>query len=354
MKKVSLLMFLIVFIWSCTEEEKQENIETQFPETFTVDIPSTLSNSAGLEAGRIHKTGESISGADIYGALREFIHIGEQAAEVLQEIVIVVGIVHAVDVETFTITSEDDGRQKTFTFSDEVTYGGTAFEHEMIVEDEDGSLALQVVWNSNPVNGTAIMNPYHLNRLEGEQFIETFYRLDYQESEDSDTKAMTVMVDGFPNEGELDKLIMTVVNSGDIYEVYGNSNHPDLTLINEELSTDRNYAFVARADDANEIAVAEVALPPSSVETDDVMDDYSIYSVFEEEIKSIGISNQEVIDAILTNAQPLAYFDETTGFLGSGDNVPENEAFNIGFIHLSALSPYIPSDVASLTVGFLK
>ncbi|MEP3387987.1 MAG: hypothetical protein ABJO02_07360 [Reichenbachiella sp.] len=352
MKNVSLLLIMTVFMWSCIEEEAKENVVAEFPETFTVDIPSTLSNSAGLSAGRLRNTSESVSGNTIYGALREFIYVGEEAAMVLQKIVTVVGVAHIANVETFTIESDEDGRSKTFTFSDGVSYGGVNYAHEMIVEDEDGSLALQVVWNSNPVKGTAILNPYYINRLEGEEFIDTFYRLDYEESSDNTQQTMTVTIDGFPNHEELDKLKMTVVKEGDIYEVFGNSNHPNLELVNADLAVDRNYAFIARADDANDIAVAEVALPLSTVETADVMDDYSIYAVFDAEIKSIGITDQNLIDAYLTNAVPPAYFDKTSGFLGAGENVPEG--FSSEFTDLSGLSPYVPNDVATLSVAFLK
>ncbi|WP_420580983.1 hypothetical protein [Reichenbachiella sp.] len=354
MKNVSLLLILTAFMWSCIEDGAKEESVAEFPETFTVDIPSTLSNSAGLSAGRVKKNAESVSGNTIYGALREFIYVGEEAAAVLQEIVTVVGIAHVANVETFTIESDEDGRSKTFTFSNDVSYDGTNYEHEMIVEDEDGSLALQVVWNSNPVNGTAILNPYYINRLEGEEFVETFYRLDYKESSDNSQQTMTVTIDGFPNYEELNKLKMTVVKEGDIYEVFGNSNHPDLELVNADLAVDRNYAFIARADDANDIAIAEVALPLSTVETADVMDDYSIYTVFDAEIKSVGITDQDLIDAHLTNALPPAYFDKSTGFLGAGDDVPTNEGFTSEFIDLSDMSPYVPKDVANLSVTFLK
>ncbi|WP_422359181.1 hypothetical protein [Reichenbachiella sp.] len=354
MKNVGLLLFLTAFLWSCTEEEAKENTVAEFPETFTVDIPSTLSNSAGLSAGRVKMNEESVSGNTIYGALREFIYVGEEAATVLQKVVTIVGIAHVANVETFTIESDEDGRSKTFTFNDGVSYDGVNYEHEMIVEDEDGSLALQVVWNSNPVSGTAILNPYYINRLEGEDFIDTFYRLDYEESSDNSKQTMTVTIDGFPNEDELNKLKMTVVKSGDLYEVFGNSNHLNLELVNADLAVDRNYAFIARADDANDIAVAEVALPLSTVETADVMDDYSIYTVFDAELKSLGVTDQTVIDAHLTNAVPPAYFDKETGFLGAGDDVPSNEAFTSEFIDLSDMSPYVPKDVASLSVTFLK
>lgn len=355
MKNVGLLLLLVVFIWSCSEDETQTKklSEGTLPESFTVDIPSTLSNKNGLSAGRVWNK-EEISGSLIYGHLREFIYVGEEAAHVLQEIIAVVGLSQTANVETFTITSEDDGRSKVFTFKDDATYSGVSYDHEMTVEDEDGDLALQVVWNTNPVSGVAILNPYYINRLEGEKFMETFYRLDYEESIDGETKTMTVTVDGFPNHEEISKLKMTVEKVGDTYQVYGNSNHPNLTLINEELTVDRNYAFVARADDANDVAVAEVALPPSSIDTDDVMVDYSIYSVFDAEIKSMGVSDQDLIDGYLANAVPPAYFDKATGFLGAGESVPEQAGFTSEFVDLSGLSPYVPNDVANLSVEFMR
>lgn len=48
MKNAGLLLLLTAFMWSCTEEDATENKVAEFPETFTIDIPNTLSNSAGL------------------------------------------------------------------------------------------------------------------------------------------------------------------------------------------------------------------------------------------------------------------------------------------------------------------
>ena len=356
MKKLSLLMIATIFFFACLEEKDQlDDLQSaDLPEKFTVDIPSTLSNPNGLSAGRLLESNEEVSGSEIYAGLRGFIYVGENAAVALEEIIKVAVAVKISGVSEFTIESEDDGKSKTFTFNNDVTYESSTYANEMVITDESGEMALQVVWNTNPVSGTAVLNPYYLDRREDAELIDTFYRLDYRESSDGETQEMTVTVDGIPLDEGLNKLKMTVVKNGDIVEVFGNSNHPNLTLVNESLTTDRNYAFVARADETNEIAVAEVALPPSSVETNDVMDDYSLFAVFEAEINSAGITDQNQIDAHLANALPPAYFDNKTGFLGAGESVPDNDGFTSEFIDLSEMSPFAPKDIADLSVSFLK
>ncbi|SMD32031.1 hypothetical protein SAMN04488029_0369 [Reichenbachiella faecimaris] len=355
MKKLSLLILSTIFFLACSDEKDQlDDLQsTELPDSFTVDIPSTLSNPAGLSAGRV-KESQELSASDIYGGLRGFIYVGENAADALEEIIKVAAVAQVAGLSEFTIESEDDGVSKTFNFNQDVTYASVTYDNEMRITDEDGDLALQVVWNTDPVSGTAILNPYYLDHTEGEDLIDTFYRLDYSESADGNTQEMTVSISGIPLDEGLNNLKMTVIKTGDIVEVFGNSNHPNLTIISEELVQDRNYAFRARADESNDIAVAEVALPPSSVETADVMEDYSIYTVLDAEIKSAGVTDQDEIDAYLANAVPPAYFDDVIGFLGAGEEVPANDGFTSEFIDLSDLAPYVPHDIANMTVGFLK
>ena len=354
MKKLYLLIFGAFFLAACSEEkDKIEDAQSaDLPDKFTVDIPSTLRNPAGLSAGRM-KESQELSASDIYGGLRGFIYVGEQAADALEEIIKVAAVAQVAGLSEFTIESDEDGASKTFNFNEDVTYASVTYANEMKVTDEDGDLALQVVWNTNPVSGTAILNPYYLDHTEGEELIDTFYRLDYSESADGNTQQMTVSISGIPLDEGLNNLKMTVTKTGDIVEVFGNSNHPGLTIVNENAPLDRNYAFIGRADATNDVAVAEVALPPSSVETNDVMEDYSLYAVIDADIKSVGITDQDAIDAYLANAVPPAYFDDVTGFLGAGEDVPAHEAFTSEFIDLSELSPFVPSDIAGLSVEFL-
>lgn len=355
MKKLTILILSVLFIYACTEESDQiDDQQTgDLPEKFTVDIPRTLSNPAGLSAGRVGNV-EQLSASDIYGGLRGFIYVGEQAAMALEEIIKVAAIAKISGLNEFTIESEDDGVSKTFYFNNNVTYGSESYANELIVTDEGGEYALQVVWNANPVSGVAILNPYYLNHEEGTDLIDTYYQLEYSESTDGNTQEMTVSVAGIPTDEGLDNLKMTVIKTGDIVEVFGNSNHPNLTIVNEDNPVDRNYAFIGRADVSSDVAVAEVALPPSSVATNDVMDDYSLFNVIDADIKSVGITDQDAIDAYLANAVPPAYFDDVTGFLGAGEDVPSNAAFTAEFNDLSDLSPFVPSDVADLSIGFLK
>ena len=52
------------------------------------------------------------------------------------------------------------------------------------------------------------------------------------------------------DEGFLDNMKMFVGKNGDLIDVYGNSNHPELTILDPDFQGGRSYAFVARGDQA--------------------------------------------------------------------------------------------------------
>ena len=101
------------------------------------------------------------------------------------------------------------------------------------------------------------------------------------------------------------------------------------------------------------MGVAKVALPPSAVDSNEgLFEEFSVLAVFEEELMSVGVTDQDLIDAILINAAAPAFFIGEEGFVSSGLNVPDIPVFNNSFIDLSFLTPFVPRDVRDLNVTF--
>ncbi|MGL1887216.1 MAG: hypothetical protein OCD76_11950 [Reichenbachiella sp.] len=360
MKKVLAFLLLGFIIISCDEVEdigSGKTVNLEIPEAFTVDIPDELSTSERNSSTRVLEDA-TISGEDIYHGVRGFIKLGEGSAEILEEIMKVAVIASAVDADEFTYVSEDDFREKTFLFTENVNHAGVEYEFEMLVTDEDGSSAIQVFWSLNPMQGKAVLSPYNLDRIGNEEVPDALFQIDYEENLDKSVQQMTVHIVGLAEEDEINNMKMKVIKTGDIVEVFGNANLPNFEIVGFLDKADRNYAFRARADETTNIAVAEVALPLSSVTTNDMMEEYSVYNVFDRAIEiqleklEVDIS-QATIDAWLANTQPPGYFNEVDGFLGAG-NMPEGKGFTAEFSDLSDLSAYAPKDVADMKLSFFE
>ncbi|MEQ8926138.1 MAG: hypothetical protein RLO81_10020, partial [Fulvivirga sp.] len=152
----------------------------------------------------------------------------------------------------------------------------------------------------------------------------------------------------------LDNLKLWAGRNGDVVDVVGNSNHPDFVLFDPNFTGGRNYAFVGRGDESSDIGVINLALPPSSVTTDNILTEYSVYNVLFEEIESVagGFFSAEEIDDILEEANSPAYFNATQGFITSGaDNQPAG--FTDEFTNLNNLRPFVPNEIRTLEVQFI-
>jgi len=354
--KLFLALLSLTLLMNCEPEEETAPV-VDVPSTFSVDIPPSLSSAtASGIGGRVDATNETIEGEDIYEALRYYIYLGEQSAEILEFVLVIGSTLNEGNVVSVTFPSDDDFREKRIDITNDVVRGGVEYAYEMtMVDTENEDMALQMLWNTNPVEGIAILNPYNLDRSEDAN-PEAFYRIDYTEANPSFEEAMTVYISGAEVEevGDPDNLIMFAGRNGDIVEVIGNSNHPDLTIIDPDYTGGRNYAFVARGDESTDLGVVNLWLPPSDVTTNDFEagDQYSVYQVLEAEIEAVADLEQEVIDAILAEALSPAYFNNA-GFITSGaDNKPES--FSDAFVNLTGNTPFVPNDVQNLSIGFIE
>jgi len=149
----------LVFISSCKKEKEKEPQPTSvMPARFSIDIPESISSDSLQSLNRV-SSNHQLEGDDIYKHLRVFIHIGEFAAEIMNDIITTLSQV------TGAVTFQDtggDGRPKFYKVVENwVDNSGVTWEFKLDGFDidpisGDSSQAVQVYWNRNPIRGAAI------------------------------------------------------------------------------------------------------------------------------------------------------------------------------------------------------
>jgi len=364
MKKLSLFLIAIfslsVIFTSCNKDEVAPADDSILPENFSVEIPASLKSGSSLKS-----TKDGVpQGNEIYEHLTTFIEVGDEAAQIVSDIIKGIRLYHLSEPKNFTFTSNDDGRDKNVVIVENSSFEGKVWQYQMTVTDADsegnadGGIAMQIFWNKAPVDGIALLKPYNLDRTVIDIFTSAMLRIDYTETGvNSYEQEMTVYIAGLKLENPLvnpysmETLKMNVGKNGNTIEVYGNSNHPNAYLFSSE--TGFNWAFVAAGSNVSEIGVAEVALPPSDLNSTDrkvILKDYSIKNVFTNEIYSVwpGITQMEV-DYYLQNTDAPGFFNNN-GFVQGGTSPgPEYDVFEAA---INTLTPYNPIEVSNLSISF--
>jgi hypothetical protein len=373
MKTTKIFLFMMItaitfglVLSSCEMNPEVNSQESILPETFRVEIPSSIKDQS-FSNGRVAWSKEdSLKGNHIYLHLATFIAIGDGAGQLVE------GFIHGIRkhridrVMNLTYKSDDDNRVKNLVVTADVTFENVEWDYQLTITDADsegaadGGKALQIFWNkSAPVKGIAIIKPYNCNRAESANAPNAILRINYTEEASADYDAqMEVLIAGLPLESPLvnpysvSTLRMFAGKKGEVVDVFGNSNHPNAILFAGDKGF--NWAFVASGDEAKNIGVAEVGLPPSELDSDDrnvLLKDYSIKNVFTREITQAwpGI-DQGLLSAYLANTNAPGYFSETTGFISGGTSPGAD--WNVLVDRLDDLGPYNPSEVSALQLSF--
>jgi hypothetical protein len=354
MKKLFLGFFAIALLLSGCSKDSSTNPEEQsiLPPSFNVDIPDAISYEAGLQ-----KTlQDTVTGGLVYGNIGLYIHIGDASAELVNDIIAKIKKYDINQAMEITYTSEDDSRVKKLVVKENVAAAGATWQYEMRITDGDSLLAFQLLWNTNPVKGIAVLYPKYMNKSESSFISGMMYKVEYNEADNYYDKTMTVSISGLPVVGTfgLNNLKMFVGKKGSLFDIYGNSNHPYMVLFDNTYQGGRNYAFRARAESILNIGLAELALPPSTVRTTEGMfADYSVYKVFKDEINKVmpGLDSN-LVNYYLANTKAPAYFVKGEGFVSAGAPPANVAGFTESFINISSLIPYIPYDIKTLKVEF--
>ncbi|MEQ8925511.1 MAG: hypothetical protein RLO81_06830, partial [Fulvivirga sp.] len=202
MKKlfISLFGLFALFTYSSCDDEEETAVVNQIvvPESFTVDIPTSISSDAnGGLTGRTDGDGDGIiEGNEIYQAVPFFIFIGEESARIIELIFPIAAALEQQNVQTLVYNSDDDGRDKEVTINRNVTRGGKNYAYELTTFDvQDNAQALQMLWNTEPVEGIAIISPYQIDHTDDAE-PDALLRIDYTEDDPDYEATMTVYISG--------------------------------------------------------------------------------------------------------------------------------------------------------------
>jgi len=356
------IFFAIVFT-SCQKEEiNQDTSDSILPTRFSVGVPGSISQEGA--ARKSATSDDTLRGSDIYQHLGTFIAVGDGAGEIVEGIIASIRYYHINKPLSMTYESDDDGRAKNLTVLKNPSFEETNWDFQMNITDADsegnpdGGMGLQIFWNTNPIKGIAILKPYNIDRTHNDLADEAIFRIEYSEAGEMGYDAhMTVSIAGLPLENPLvdpysvSTLKMFAGKEGDMVDVYGNTNHPNAKFFSTESGF--NWAFVASADEAANVAVAEVGLPPSGLDETSrsiLLVDHSIKNVFSSQITAVwpGI-DQSLIDSYLFNAGAPGYFNQN-GFVVGGTS-PGNQ-FDEVEERIASMSPFNPKEVSELEISF--
>ncbi len=361
---LSVLLIATVFTYCESDTTTEIPDNTNFPTSFKVDIPSSISQSSSLKSANSN----DFSGKEVYQHLNNFIHVGEAAAEFVEEIMKAISVYGLNKPNEFNFTGEDDGRIKNIVIVDNSDFEGVTWQHQLTITDADnesnadGGKALQVFWNTNPIKGIAILKPKNWDNSSTNNMNETIFKIEYSEAGEYGYEAsMIVSITNWKqdqtNRFHMDNLKMFVGKTGDIVDVYGNSNHPDAYLFLEE-PKGFSWAFVASGNNNTNIGVAEVGLPLSSLDESSrpvLLVDNSIKNVFTTQIRewvfqTYGVyPSEETLDTLLVDTEAPGFFN-SAGFIQGGE--APNDSYTELASNVEVLVPYNPFKISQLTITF--
>lgn len=384
MKTKLLLMFLgaLVIVFSATscrkdKEEEKPTEKSVLPKAFKVDIPSSISYA---QSNKSLKSGE-IRGEDVYQHLANCIFIGESASIIVEEIIFAIAYHNIDHAMTLAFQGDDDGKTKNLNVVENTTFEGANYQFGLTITDADsesnpdGGNALQVFWNTSPINGIAIFKPININVNTDTLYKDVMYRIDYSETgQNGYEKDMIVYIANWPKHITDDRFHMVNMKmfagkNGNVVDVYGNTTHPEAYLFMSD-TVGFDYAFVASGNYTENIAVAEVGLPPISLNSDvraTLLGTHSMYNEFYTDIRRyvLEVSNPELqpyqnetwfndtlhsyTDPMLADVKAPGYFG-STGFIVGGTS--PGTQYNTLETNIQNLTPYNPSTIENLLIEF--
>jgi len=371
MKKLSFYSFLVLLagvlmLTGCENTFFGSDMDDEnsiLPEELTVEIPAALMEDASSLKGA--PVVDTLKGKQIYGHLRFFIHTGHHAAHLVRHTIYAIKRYNIDQVKTVTYESEDDGRIKNLVVVEAPEFEGRIWDYGLTITDaesegeEDGGIGMQVFWmHRNPKEGISLIKPYNLDRTLEREMAKAMFRVDYSGAgELGYDRHMIVSIADMPAIDPLlapfamDGMKMFVGKQGDQVDVYGNSSHPNAKFLTEKVGY--NWAFVASASVEDDVAVVELGLPLSTVDSDDrevLLVENSIYNVLYNEVKTVWPhASDEILEAWLANTEAPGFFDRN-GFIQAGE-APGDEFLPL-VRRMSELCPYNPKRIANLEINF--
>lgn len=358
-----LLNALFITFQSCKKEQDSLTNDSILPASFSVEIPEAMSQEYSSQKMKTSSS-DTINGDDIYQNLGNFVNIGKGSAEIVQDIITAISTYHINKPMAFSYVSDEDNRTKNVAVIANSDFEGINWEYQLTITDDlsetnaDGGNALQIFWNRNPVKGIALLKPYNINRTKSGSCPNAMFRIDYSEAgEFGYDKHMIVSIAGLPLASPLvdpysvSSIKLFAGKTGDIVDMYGNSNHPNAFFFTGQTGFD--WAFTASGNKADNIGVAEVGLPPCTLDETSrkvLLEDYSIQNVFEQQIYAAWPTIDSVsVNDFLYNTQGPGYFDHG-GFLQGG--TAPSILYGTLESRIKNLTPYNPKDISEMSIGF--
>lgn len=361
---IAAILFLgSFFIQSCQKDEIATTDQTILPSKFKVEIPNSISNQSSLKSA----SSDTLKGNAIYMNLCTFVAVGEGAADIVQHIIAGIAIYHINKPMVVTFESDDDHRTKNLVVKENAEYKGRTFKYMLTIYDAgsvanaDSGKAMQIFWNTSPLEGIAILKPYNIDRIKNANETNAIFSIEYSEVADQNYDShMIVDIAGLPLPEQdtyaIKSLRMYVGKKGDNVDVYGNTDHPNATFFTKDKGFD--WAFVASASVSKNISTAEVGLPPCTLNETSrnvLLKDYSIKQVLTDQVNDwflqhFGIRpNSSDLAAYLKNADAPGFFNRN-GFVQAG--TAPNADYTPLVTRIGSLVPYSPKSVSELEISF--
>ena len=355
-KVITVIITLSAIVFSgCNKDESGDSL----PDNITVGISDAISFPASISNKSAYLGVDPLTGEDIYMHLRNIIYIGELSADLVQDMMISLKK-HNINYATaFSYESIYDGKNKNVVVKENVSINDTTWNYCLTVSDEELGIALQLFWNTNPLEVIAILQPRTFD-FSTTRNPNAMIKIEYSENDPDYDKTMIVSVTKLDSTSRqyMSNLKFFAGKNGDIISLYGNSTHPYMALLNKNHNNGRAFCFQARNDVSNDIAIARIALP-TILQTDmtNIWVDFSVDQVLSDEI---DIVYPNVDPSILTNIKNIflanatgpAYFTGEQGFVSNAGNIPDDDGFTQDFMNMTGLTPWAPSLINQLTITF--
>lgn len=359
-KLIILVSIGLFFSSSCDQfklKPDSQIYDQPFPGEIELNLPSAISSDEILKSFKV------LSGRGIHNYLRNFVHIGDETARIInstyQRII-------AIDVEgiaEFSYTGLD-GNTKHVSIKESVIIDNIHWDYYMeIYDDTFSNLALQAFWNEETPEQLIILKPNQLNHYKMEDHPDAIITLEYLADDGATPYESSIYIgisdltisEQNPYAPDNMKLFFGVNNQ--IIDFIGSSNNPNVTLYDTGVKG-KNWSFRGKANFEKNLAVVELALAKTDVDSvENLMENFAVKEVILQELRKEynyqGWSDEEILadkNIDISAIESPAYFN-SEGFQGSGGNIPTEYAHLSDF---NNLIPFIPLKVKEYVVEFVN
>jgi len=349
----ALFLGLLTITISCeTFQPTEEVVEPVqiIPQETGIYIPSSLNESSDLTNQK------ALRGDVIYNYIRGYVKIADLATKVVENTYNRISVIENSGTLEFSYTGLD-GKTKNVSIQENYNDSVSSWDYYMEIYNETfADLALKTWWNKSPHEQKILFNPSSLNVNEMTEYPEALVEINYKTGDAASPyeKSFFVALKGLTKGREIsfdpDNIIINIGQIGNTLDIIGASYNPDVILLNSYYRGGRNWTFLAKVNTTENIAVAQLALPPSSVASiEGLFNDYSFKQVILDEIRLIYPGNDLLSDDELLNLaeidrsmiENIAYFDQN-GFLSAGE---APSATYSALSDFEGMEPFIPSFV---------